>query len=53
LTWRYEVPFDQQYNKLNFFTDNKTFWTPADTTSDLYQQLASNKYREIPRKDIV
>lgn len=44
---------DQEYDKLNFFVQTQTFWKPAATTTGLYEQLASNKYREINRKEIV
>ncbi|XP_019849278.1 PREDICTED: uncharacterized protein LOC109580485 isoform X2 [Amphimedon queenslandica] len=52
LNWRYEIPADQEYDKLNFFVQTKVFWKPAATTTGLYEQLASNKYREINRKEI-
>ena len=42
----------QTYNKLQFFVEDQIYWAPADTASDLYQQLASKKYREIPRDQI-
>ena len=34
---------------MEFFVEDSVYWTPASTTSDLYSQLASKKYREIPR----
>ena len=42
----------QAYNKLDFFVEDQIYWAPASTTSDLYSQLASKKYREIPRNQI-
>ncbi len=42
----------QTYNTLNFFVEDQIYWAPADTATDLYQQLASKKYREIPRTEI-
>ena len=42
----------QGYDKLRFFVESNIFWAPAATTSDLYQQLAANKYREIPQHEI-
>ena len=44
--------FVQVYDKPKFFINEKIYWQPADTTSDLYSQLASKKYREIPRDQI-
>jgi hypothetical protein len=41
------------YNKLKFFVEDQIYWAPASTTSDLYSQLASKKYREIPRNQIM
>ena len=41
------------YNKLKFFVEDQIYWAPATTTSDLYSQLASKKYREIPRNQIM
>ena len=32
--------------------EEQIYWAPASTTSDLYSQLASKKYREIPRDQI-
>ena len=40
------------YSKLRFFEEEKVYWTPASTTSALYSQLASKKYREIQRSQI-
>ena len=42
----------QGYDKLRFFEESNIFWAPASTASDLYQQLAANKYREIPQHEI-
>ena len=42
----------QGYDKLKYFIEKTTFWAPASTQSGLYDQLASNKYREIPREEI-
>ena len=44
---------DTAYNKLTFFEEQSQFWAPASTASGLYEQLATNKYREIPRDKIV
>ena len=44
---------DPKYNKLKFFIEDQIYWAPASTTSDLYSQLASKKYREIPRSQIM
>ena len=41
------------YDKLEFFETEKEFWTPAQTADDLYSQFSLNRYREIPRKDIM
>ena len=41
-----------QYNRLQFFVEDQTYWAPANTTSKLYEQLATKKYREIPRYQI-
>lgn len=38
--------------EVTFFEDLKEFWTPSDDQEGLYEQLASNKYREIPRQRI-
>ena len=38
----------QKYNKLEFFVEDDIYWAPASTTANLYSQLASKKYREIP-----
>ena len=35
-----------------FFTEDKTYWTPSEDTSVLYEQLAEKKYREILRHQI-
>ena len=35
-----------------FFTEDKTYWTPSEDTSVLYEQLAQKKYREILRHQI-
>ena len=43
---------DVGYDKLTFFEHQNKFWAPASTTSGLYEQLAVNKYREIPREKI-
>ena len=40
------------YSKLRFFEEEQIYWAPASTTSALYSQLASKKYREIPRNQI-
>ena len=42
----------ESYSKLNFFEDEHIYWTPAGTTSEIYDQLSAKKYREIPRKQI-
>ena len=42
----------QIYNKLKFFVEDDTYWAPASTTAHLYSQLASKKYREIPRNQL-
>ena len=42
----------QGYNKLEFFVEDDIYWAPASTTSHLYSQLASKKYREIPRDQL-
>ena len=36
----------------SFFTEDKTYWTPSEDTSVLYEQLAQKKYREILRHQI-
>ncbi len=33
----------------NYFPESEIYWAPASTKSDLYAQLAQNKFREIPR----
>ncbi len=33
----------------NYFPESEIYWAPASTKSDLYSQLAQNKFREIPR----
>ena len=43
----------QAYSKLLFFVQDQTYWIPASTTSELYTQLASRRYREIPRNQIM
>ena len=54
LPFSYKMPafYVQDYNKLRFFEEEKIYWAPASTKSDLYMQLASKKYREIPRNQI-
>lgn len=42
----------ETYNRLHFFVEDQIYWAPATTTSDLYAQLASKKYREIHRNQI-
>ena len=42
----------QVYSKTQFFVEDDIYWAPASTTSDLYSQLASKKYREISRDQI-
>ncbi len=42
----------QKYNKLEFFVEDDIYWAPASTTAHLYSQLASKKYREIPRNQL-
>ena len=42
----------QGYNKLEFFVEDDIYWAPASTTAHLYSQLASKKYREIPRDQL-
>ena len=41
-----------QHNTSKFFVEDRTYWCPASTTSDLYAQLAAKKYREIARQQI-
>ena len=41
-----------KYNNLQFFERDKTFWAPASTTSGLYEQLCTKRYREISRDQI-
>ena len=43
---------NQIYNKLEFFVEDAIYWAPASTTAHLYSQLASKKYREIPRDQL-
>ena len=40
------------YDRLKFFKESETYWSPATTTSGLYAQLYENKYRELPREQI-
>ena len=42
----------QDYNRLQFFMEDQVYWAPASTTSGLYAQLASKKYREIHRSQL-
>lgn len=41
------------YDHLKFFKESETYWSPATTTSGLYAQLYENKYRELPREQIM
>ena len=41
-----------KYDK-TFFETEKDFWSPAQTTSELYSQFNANRYREIPRQSIM
>ena len=42
------------YNKVvhEFYQEEQVYWAPASTTSALYSQLASRKYREIPKEQL-
>ena len=42
----------QAYSKLDFFVDDRTYWTPCTTAPEIYDQLALKKYREISRKQL-
>ena len=42
----------EKYDENVYFTEDKTYWTPSENTSVLYEQLAQNKYREILRQQI-
>ena len=49
------LPFQswqRDYDKLKFFEETNTFWPPAANTSELYEQLAAKKYREIPKSEL-
>ena len=43
----------QSYDNMDFFVEDPVYWNPASTMSALYSQLASKKYREIPRDQIM
>ena len=42
----------QFYNKLQFNGNDNMYWTPESTVSELYDQLASEYYREISRDQV-
>ena len=35
-----------------FFEEETTYWKPASDARNLYKQLSSKKYRELPRRQI-
>ncbi len=35
-----------------FFEEARTYWAPSSVAEELYEQLATKKYREIPRNQI-
>ena len=35
-----------------YFSEENIYWAPASNITDLYEQLAHHKYREIPRHQI-
>ena len=35
-----------------FFEETDTYWAPSSIVNELYEQLATRKYREIPRDQI-
>ena len=37
---------------ITFFEESDTYWAPSSNPSELYEQLAVKKYREIPRNQI-
>ena len=41
------------YDRLKYFQESAVYWAPATTTSGLYTQLYENKYRELPRNQIM
>ena len=44
--------YPQTYSKLNFYVDDRTYWTPGTTALEIYDQLASKNYREIPKRQL-
>ena len=36
----------------DYFEEKNTYWEPASTVDDLYEQLSHHKYREISRQHI-
>ena len=45
------LPF-QLSVKNSFFEESEQYWAPANEASELYQQMSTKKYREIPRNQI-
>ena len=39
-------------NEERFFTETDIYWVPASNSTELYKQLAKNRFREIPRHHI-
>ena len=52
------IPFLQSQHKSTgdpapkFFEECETYWSPSSVANELYEQLASKKYREILRPQI-
>ena len=52
--WLFNFNFNQSQSgsiksDASFFEESDTYWKPATDCSEIYQQMARNKYREIPR----